>query len=91
MRIRDVRKKYGATFHGDVVVSLQSSGCKTMIRATLIDPEIERTPVGLIFTSGDDRFDVDLRDANEHDDGSDDYCEIEYENGMHLAILFYAA
>lgn len=91
MKIRDVKKKYGDVFHGDVVVSLQSRNCKTMIRATLTDPEIEDTPIGFIFTSGDDRFDVDFRNANDHDDGSDNYCEIEYGNGLLMAIMFYAA
>ena len=90
MKIRDVKEKYGDVFHGDVVVSLQDKGCKTMVRATLTDPEIAPTPIGLIFTSGDDRFDVDFRNANDHDDGSDNYCEIEYENGLFMAIMFYS-
>ena len=88
----DMIGRYGRRFHGDVSVTLQSKLCKSGIRATLKNPEIQQTPVGVRLVSGENRVDIDYRNIDEINSMNNDYCCFEYKDtGVVMAVAFMAS
>ena len=85
----DMISRYGGEFHGDVSVTLQNRLCRSGMRATLKNPIIESTPVGVRLVSGDERVDIDYRNIEEIDSMNDNYCCFEYKDtGVVMAVAF---